>query len=167
MMVKYEFNEWQFSEFVHKKGHMIVSITNFIDDEDLDKTDLIFDTGAFVTVLSRPTARRIKLPLGTGKPAALQGFTDEHDPIPGELIEIPRIMLGKHLVYGVKVIVPLEDIAVAQVLGENVLEYFDYTVDHGNNIIYFKKNPNPKPYVNEKKGIDLSCGKVLLASSAM
>ena len=39
-----------------------------------------------------------------------------------------------------------------------------YTVDHDKDKIYFAKNPNPKPYINKEKGIDLSCGDVLLYS---
>ena len=46
-------------------------------------------------------------------------------------------------------------------IGENVLEYFNYVVDHDKDYIYFTKNPSPKPYINSEKGIDLSCGRVL------
>ena len=42
-----------------------------------------------------------------------------------------------------------------------VLEYFSYNVDRESDNVYFKKNPNPKPYINEEKGIDLSCGRLL------
>lgn len=163
-MVKYEFNEWQFAEFNRKKGHIIVDLSIFTNDVTFSVNDFIFDTGAYITVLSRPTARRMKLPLGTGKPVKLQGFAEEHDPIPGELIGVPKVMIGKHYVYDVKVIVPLDDVTVAEVLGENILEYLNYVIDHDKDVIYFKKNSNPKPYINEEKGIDLSCGKVLLAN---
>ena len=54
-----------------------------------------------------------------------------------------------------------EDIEVVEVLGENVIEYFIYTVDHDTDRIYFAKNPNPKPYKDQVKDIDLSCGRVL------
>ena len=71
------------------------------------------------------------------------------------------MMLGKHFVYDAKTVVPLDDIEIVEVLGENVLEYFNYVVDHEKDVIYFQKNPAPKPYVNQARGIDLSCGKVL------
>lgn len=164
-MVSYDYYEWQFTDVIREDGHLVVKVTVPIDGEDKSNIDLIFDTGAYITVVSRPTARRIKLPLGTGIPAALHGFTAEQAPIAGELMEIPCITLGKHFVNDVKVVVPLDDIVVSEVLGENVLDCFIYTVDHDKDVVFFKKNPNPKPYINKEKSIDLSCGKVLLADS--
>lgn len=143
---------------------MVVRVSVFVSDTQVSDVALIFDTGAYITVISRPTARDIALPIGSGKPAALRGFSREHDVIAGELINIPRLMIGKHCVYDVKAVVPLEDVAVTEVLGENVLEYMNYTVDHDKDMIFFQKNPNPKPYINREKGIDLSCGNVLLAT---
>lgn len=162
-MIDYSYNEWQFSKIVRENGHLIVEVTVPISGKSKSKIDLILDTGAYVTVISKPTAQRIKLPVGTGKPASLHGFTEEQAPIAGELIEVPQMVLGKHTVNDFKVIVPLDDIVVSEVLGDNVLNYFIYTVDNDKDVIYFKKNPNPKPYKNDEKGIDLSCGKVLLS----
>lgn len=48
-----------------------------------------------------------------------QGYVD------GELVEIPRVMLGKHFIHDVKILVPLTDIAITEVLGENILEYLN------------------------------------------
>ena len=143
---------------------MVVRVSIFVSDTNASNIDLIFDTGAFVTVLSRPTARKISLPLGLGKPATLRGFSREHDIIAGELINIPCLMIGKHFIHDVKAVIPLDDVDVAEVLGENVLEYMNYTVDHNKDVIFFQVNPNPKPYKNNEKGIDLSCGNVLLAN---
>ena len=143
---------------------MVVQVFVFASDTQVSDVELIFDTGAYVTVFSRPTARRIGLPLGFGKSAALRGFSREHDVIAGELVEIPRLMIGKLFIYDVKAVIPLEDVAVAEVLGENVLEYLNYAVDHHKDMIFFQKNPDPKPYINREKGIDLSCGNVLLAA---
>ena len=41
---------------------------------------------------------------------------------------------------------------------ENVLEYFNYCMDTGNDRIYFEKNPYPKPISEDTK-----CGVVFLA----
>jgi predicted aspartyl protease len=161
-MIKYEFNDWHYSEYEREGGHMIVSLVVFASDTKAADVKLIYDTGAYVTVFSRTTAMRLGLALGTGKPATLKGFNNEHGTIAGELIEIPRLMIGKYFVYNVKAVVPLEDVVVAEVLGENVLEYFNYVVDHDRDMIFYQKNSNPKPYVNQNKGIDLSCGKVLV-----
>ena len=163
-MIKYEYNSWQFSEFEREDGHMIINVSILNDDNKISKIKLIFDSGAYVTVISKPTARKLGLPIGSGKPAFLRGFNREHTVVTGELIEIPKIMIGKHFVSDVKAVIPLDDIPVAEVLGENLLEYMNYTVDHDKDKIYFEKNPNPKPYINEEKGIDLSCGGVLLHS---
>ena len=160
-MINYSFNDWQFIDYVREDGHMVVRVSIFRSGTEISSVDLVFDTGAYITVFSRPTAKKIGLPLGTGKPAVLRGFCNEHDIVAGELIEIPCMMLGKHFVYDAKAVVPLDDIEIVEVLGENVFEYFNYVIDHEKDVIYFQKNPTPKPYVNHAKGIDLSCGKVL------
>lgn len=143
---------------------MEVRLSVSVDSVSTSSVRLYVDTGAYVTVLSRETARRIGLSIGSGKTVRFQGFVGEQGFVTGELVNIPRVMLGKHFVHDVKVVVPSSNIAIAEVLGENILEYFVYVVDHDKDVIYFKKNPNPKPYINSEKGIDLSCGKVLLAS---
>lgn len=164
-MISYDFKEWQFSEFTRRNGHMIVRVSVLSDETSSSSVRLIFDTGAYLTVISRPTARKIKLPLGKGKHLRVRGFLGEQGYVDGELVEISRIMLGKHFIHDVKILVPLTDVAITEVLGENILEYLNYVVDHDKDVIYFKKNPNPKRYINKENGIDLSCGRVLLSEA--
>jgi hypothetical protein len=93
--------------------------------------------------------------------ANLTGFNKERGSDKAEIIILPKIEVGKFIIEDVQVLIPLEDIEIAEVIGENVFEYFNYTVDHDIDRIYLAKNPNPRPYINASKGIDLSCGRVL------
>ena len=160
--VTYTYNHWNCADFLRERGHIIVDTYVFSSESIAPvKIPFVIDSGAYITVLTCPTARRIGLPL-TGKYTVnLTSFNKERGSDKAELVVVPKIMIGKHSVEDVQVLVPLEDIDIAEVLGENVLEYFNYTVDHGIDRVYFAKNPNPKPYRNPAKGIDLSCGRVL------
>ena len=137
-------------------GYVFSSLSKFED------VFFVFDPGAFITVLMRRTAQKIGLPL-TGKYSAnLNGFNKERGADEAEIVIAPKIEIGKIILEDVKILVPLEYIEIPEVIGENVLEYFSYTVDRESDNIYFKKNPNPQPYIDLEKGIDLSCGRLLL-----
>ena len=124
------------------------------------KIQFVFDSGAYITVLTRLNARRIGLPLTGEYTANLTGFNKDRGHDKAEIVIVPKIEIGKYFVENVQILVPLEDIEIAEVIGENVLEYFTYVVDHDIDRIYFAKNPSPKPYRDSAKGIDLSCGQV-------
>jgi predicted aspartyl protease len=157
----YKFSPWHYSNFIREGGHIYI-FANFITGTSTYSLSFIVDSGAYISVLSRNNAKRIGLPL-TGKPSAnLLGFDKNQQPSKAEVITVPRICVGKYLIDDVKVLVPLDDRLTIEVLGENVLEYFNYVTDHEKDRIYFSKNPNPKPYKNPEKGLDLSCGRVLL-----
>ena len=57
---------------------------------------------------------------------------------------------------------PNAEIFERSILGQNVLEYFNYHMDTGNDKIYFEKNPNPKPISEDTK-----CGIVFLADEVL
>ena len=159
--ITYTFNPWNYTDFSRKNGHIQIDVNVFPSDGIPTKIPVVFDTGAYITVLTRMSARRIGLPL-TGKYTAnLTGFNKERGSDEAEIVIVPKVVIGKFMMEDVQILVPLEDIEVAEVIGENVLEYFNYTVDHSSDRIYFAKNPAPKPYINHAKGIDLSCGRVL------
>ena len=159
--VTYTFNQWNYSEFSRTWGHILVDAHVIPSVGKPTKIQFVFDSGAYITVLTRLSARRVGLPITGEYTANLTGFNKERRSDKAEIVVAPRIEIGKHIVEDVQILVPLEDIEITEVLGENVLEYFIYTVDHDTDRIYFAKNPNPKPYKDLRKGIDLSCGRVL------
>jgi len=125
------------------------------------KIQFVFDSGAYITVLTRSNALRIGLPLSGVYTANLTGFNRDRGSDRAEIVIVPKIEIGNYIVEEVQMLVPLEDIEITEVIGENVLEYFTYTVDHDIDRVYFAKNLNPKPYKDALRGIDLSCGRVL------
>ena len=113
----------------------------------------IFDTGAYLTVLSRKTARK----LGYDKIKPIQsrikltGFADSQ--CEGDLVEIPAMMIGGRMIEDVRVAIPYV-VTEDDILGLNVLEYFNYLIDSANDKIYFSDNP---VYKAPK---ELGCGKI-------
>ena len=160
-LVTYSYSPWHFVEFTREGGHLHIWVSFFSSTDHFRRIPLIFDTGAYITVLTRMSARRIGLSLTGVYGANLTGFNKGRGSDEAEIVTVPKVEIGKFIVEDVQILVPLEDIEVAEVIGENVFEYFTYTVDHDIDRVYFAKNPNPKPYNNLDKGIDLSCGRVL------
>ena len=159
--VTYTYNAWNYADFIRKSGHILIYVHVFPLDSILVKIPVVFDSGAYITVVTRMSARKIGLPLSGTYTANLTGFNKERGSDKAEIVTVPKIEIGKHIVEDVQILVPLEDIEITEVIGENVLEYFTYTVDHDIDRVYFTKNLNPKPYKDLAKGIDLSCGRVL------
>ena len=56
-MINYSFNDWQFIDYVREDGH-IVRVSIFKNGTEISSVDLVFDTGAYITVFSRPTAKK-------------------------------------------------------------------------------------------------------------
>ena len=122
-----------------------------------DKVDFVFDTGAFITVISR-------------REAYLRGFSDEYTiqanvPLAGfaggcltDIKSIPGIIIGNRRLEGVKVAVPHLDTDV-NILGLNVIELFKFIIDTENDEVYFAQNPSPD--IPES----LRCGKVHIVSA--
>jgi len=159
--VTYAYNLWNYADFSRKSGHMLIAVHVFPLEGAPAKIPFVFDTGAYLTVLTRFTAHKIGLPLAGVHTANLTGFNKERGSDRAEIVIVPKIEIGKFIVEDVQVLVPLEDIEITEVIGENVLEYFTYTVDHAIDRVYFAKNLDPKPYKDSTRGIDLSCGRVL------
>ena len=133
----------------------------FSSEGTATKIQFVLDSGAYITVLNRSSARKAGLSLTGAYTANLTGFNKERGSDKAEVVTVPRMGIGNFIIEDVQILVPLDDIEIAEVIGENVLEYFSYTVDREVDRIYFSKNPDPKPYINTNKNIDLSCGRVL------
>ncbi|MDR2599819.1 MAG: retroviral-like aspartic protease family protein [Oscillospiraceae bacterium] len=123
-------------------GHRYISLPLFYDKSSYSNTqaEFIFDTGAYLTVLSQETAVTLGYDKITpiAKNIPLTGFADSK--CEGDLIEIPAMLIGGRKLEDVKVAVPYVDIE-DDILGLNVLECFNYLIDSTNDKIYFSDNP--------------------------
>ncbi len=139
------FDDDNYIELKRSNGHFYLSVPIVRVGSNLDEhINFILDTGAYITVISRRTAKRCGY--DKIKPSGivqLSGFTGSE---PADLIEIPAMKIGGKVLLGVKVLIPHRPEFHAEVLGQNVLEYFEYYLNTGNDRIYFKENLSPKPY---------------------
>jgi predicted aspartyl protease len=122
-----------------------------------ERVDFIFDTGAYLTVLTQKTARLFGFdkitPIRPNIP--LTGFAGSH--CTGDLVAIPGILIGGRILEDVKVAIPHVD-TEDDILGLNVLEHFNYLIDTANDKIYFSDNVEYKAFVN------LKCGRITAVS---
>ncbi|MDR2569778.1 MAG: retroviral-like aspartic protease family protein [Oscillospiraceae bacterium] len=141
-------------------GHRHVRVPMFFEKDSYsnDTTDFVFDTGAYLTVLTKNTAERFgfNLLIPVQKNIPLTGFADSK--CNGDLIEIPGILLGGKRLEDVRVAIPYID-TEDDILGLNVLEHFNYLIDSKNDKIYFSDNPIYKPPK------ELGCGKIYKVKS--
>lgn len=151
------------NEFVvlHRaKGHLYIFVQAFYEGSHSKgrRLNLILDTGAYVTVLSRRTAIRCgydKLPL---KEVTINGFGGNGEP--ADAVRIPGLKILNKLVTDVPVLIPHRKDLTQEVLGLNVLEYFNYYVDTENSRLYLKLNPNPQSY-----DPIIACGQIFTLAS--
>jgi len=136
-------------------GHRHVDIPLFYgkDSYSNHQVDFVFDTGAYLTVLTKYTAEQFGFdkvtPVQTDIP--LTGFADSK--CSGDLIEIPGMLIGGKILVDVRVAIPYID-TEDDILGLNVLEYYNYLIDSSNDKIYFSESITYKPPKQ------LGCGKV-------
>jgi len=136
-------------------GHRHVLVPLFFDKDSYsnDTTDFVFDTGAYLTVLTKDTAKEFGFDMLTPiqRNIPLTGFANSK--CTGDLIEIPGMLLGGKRLEDVRVAIPYIE-TEDDILGLNVLEYFNYLIDSGNDKVYFVDSPIYKPPK------ELGCGKV-------
>ncbi|MDR0221749.1 MAG: retroviral-like aspartic protease family protein [Lachnospiraceae bacterium] len=136
--------------FYDEDGHYHIQIPAFFtaSTNRNDIVDFIFDTGAYLTVVTLQTATRFgwdKLsPLVTK--IELSGFAGCCE---GDIIAIPGLVIGGRRLEGVKVAIPhihTND----NILGINVLEHFKFLLDTTENKVYFADNENYKAHLEFK-----------------
>ena len=155
MQVYFEDNNFLTIERNDGLYYVTVNVIYEGSTKDGEEVKLILDTGAFMTVLSRGTAIKHGFDKLPKKAASITGFGGT---IPADVIRIPGVKLLNRLYMNVPILVPHEMYRVDQktgkkkqmqeVLGLNILEYYNYYVDVGNDRLYLKENPNPK-FLNE------------------
>ncbi|MDR2600685.1 MAG: retroviral-like aspartic protease family protein [Oscillospiraceae bacterium] len=128
---------------LEEDGNYHIRIPTFYEYNNYsnDKVDFIFDTGAYITVISR-------------KEALIRGFTDQFTvksnvPLSGfaggclaDIKSIPGIMIGNRRLEGMKVAVPHIDTDI-NILGLNVIDLFKFYIDTEHDEVYLQENPKP------------------------
>ena len=166
-----EFDQRYRTNFERDDNHLIVPVYMFHYNlgRTLAKvsTDFIFDTGAKMTLIPAATARAYNYDaLPTLHTTRFGGI------VPGmymtvEYKRIPGVKLVGKYINQVVVAIPCNPEEPAyhtysiNILGQNVLEYFDYFMDTKNDQIYFLKNTDPKP-INEYA----ACGNIFTADES-
>lgn len=135
-------------------GHYHLSVPIFYDFDSFanNPIDFVFDTGAFLTVITRDAANRLGYldRFTTQRGITLYGFSGD---CLADLKEIPGFTIGGRRIEGAKVAVPYINTDIS-ILGLNVIEYFKYYIDTEHDKIYFSQNPTPEiPELLQAKGI--------------
>ena len=126
-------------------GHHYVTISAvfYKTVTDYEKINFILDTGAFITVISRDTAKLLgydKLPKIVSK---IKGYTGE---APADFVRIPGLKILDTQLTDVPVLIPHSSELKQNILGLNVLEYFNYYIDTGNSEMHLSQNLKPLHY---------------------
>jgi predicted aspartyl protease len=125
-------------------GHYHIRVPTFyeVNKNANGIVDFVFDTGAFLTVITRGTAAEFGfLDHFTIQPnIPLFGFSGE---CLADLKEIPGFILGGRRLTGVKVAVPHINTDM-DILGLNIIEHFKYFIDTEIDKIFFSENPKPE-----------------------
>ena len=156
-----------FIEFERKHNHLLIRAFPFANftpkAPSKEPVEFVFDTGAMLTMIDLETAEKLKYTsLPTKRAATLAGIVPgcsiavNYKVIAG--IKIADLRLSKVTIAIPSPNDPNAEVFERSILGQNVLEYFNYRMDTGNDRIYFEKNPNPKPISEDTK-----CGVVFLA----
>ncbi len=147
-------HEENYMNFIKSKGHIYLDVkVVYTGSDDDSRINFILDTGAYITVISRQTAIFNGYNTVLKKNVPLTGFIKGNEF--ADLIEIPGLIIGNKLITKVRVLVPHNEEIVQEVLGQNVLEYFNYFMDTKNSRLYFGLNDNPQLHSKE-----LWCGEI-------
>ena len=152
------FGDDSYYDLERKNGLYHVSLSILFEGGPVDgrEVDFILDTGAYLSVISRGTAVRYRLDKLPKKTTSLFGFGGG---ISADFVLIPGFrILGKTRT-DVPVLIPHdmyrinpetgEKKLLPDVLGLNLLEYYNYYIDTENDRIYLNDNPNPRFYSKE------------------
>ena len=164
------FGDDNFYKLERKEGLLYITLHTIYAGSPAEGVELklILDTGAYMTVLSRGTA----IKHGFDKlPKTVTSFTGFGGSVAVDFIRIPGLLILGRLRQDVPVLVPHDMYRVdektgkpkqmQEVLGLNVLEYYNYFVNTENDRLYLQENPNPRFYRPE-----LASGQVFTAREA-
>ena len=141
--------------FIRRRGqiHLRVQVV-FKDSTGADKIDFIYDTGAYLTVINRDRYEWYGFDKLARSKAAINGYSGSTS---GYVFQIPGLVIGRRLLAGVWAFTPESREIKQNLLGDNVIEYFNPYQDNECDCFYFTDNPAPDPYVSQKHGFSLAC----------
>ena len=147
-------------EYTREEGHAYIQVQVVCEGStDADKINFMYDTGAYITVINRDRYEWYGLDKLPRRETTIGGYAGR---APGYVFQIPGLIIGKRLLKGVWAFSPKSREIKQNLLGDNVIEYFNPLQDNSNNCFYFADNPNPEPYVSAEYSFSLACDSVLL-----
>ena len=161
-MSRIQLDEQVKHKMTRAKGHFYVKI--LLVREGSTKNNFVsfmYDSGAWITVLSRKIYERNKLNTLPCRQFSMAGYgagVDELRKVSGFIYQIPALKIGHRLLTEVWAFTPASYEITENILGGNAIEYFCPYQDNNSDFFYFFDNPTPKPYIHEATGFSLKCG---------
>jgi len=142
-------------QYKRDKGHNYLEIIIVCKGStEKDIIDFIYDSGAYLTVVSRDAYEWHNLNDLPRKKITIKSYDGA---TPGYLFQIPGLMVGGKLLTGIWAFTPESKDIKQNLLGDNVIEYFRPFQDNLNNCIYFIENSNPEPFISPDGAFSLAC----------
>jgi predicted aspartyl protease len=114
--------------------------------EPIQWLDLLIDTGAFITMLSKATAEENDYHIIQSQGCKISGFSQKE--LLCDLRKIPIMVFCGYTVMDVIIATPHDDnVLVSEVLGMNILENFDFGINQEKREIYLNHRVS---FVSEK-----------------
>jgi len=108
--------------------------------EPVQRLELLLDTGAFITLISKDTAEEYGFKIKEECGCAISGFSEKS--LMCDLREIPNVVFCGFTISNVIVATPHDDgVKVAEILGMNLLENFDFGFNLTQQKIFLNKRP--------------------------
>jgi hypothetical protein len=154
------FGDENYYDLERQDGLLYITVKAVHEGSSGEGTDIkfILDTGAYMTVISRGTAIRRGLDKLPKTATTLFGFGGGIDV---DFVRLPGMKIFGRLRLDVPVLIPHDMYRVnpktgekkqmPEVLGLNVLEYYNYYIDTENSRLYLSENPCPKFYSSNLK----------------
>ena len=115
-------------------------------NQPVGQADLLIDTGAFLTMMSKDTAEENGYPITKPQGCRISGFSQKE--LLCDLRKIPVVIFCGYTIKDVIVATPHHDnVSVSEVLGMNILENFDFGFNLNKREIYLNKRDS---FISEK-----------------
>ena len=154
------FNDSSFHDLERKNGLLYLTVQAIHEGSSNEGTDIkfILDTGAYMTVISRGTAMQCGFDRLPKTEVTLYGFSGG---VAADAVRIPGLRVMGKIYTDVPVMIPHdlyrvspdtgEKKQMAEVLGLNILGYYDYYVDSSESRLYLKETHTPYFYDDKLK----------------
>lgn len=129
------------AEMLFMDGHIVVPLITINDGRTpVQSLPLVFDTGAFITLIEKDKADEYGYKIYKEKACVIAGFSEKG--LLCDLRKIPAAVFCNHKIENVIIATPHTATPVTEVLGINILENFCFAVDFSTKEIYTKVRKN-------------------------